>query len=73
MQPPEINLSPMERRILDGVAHSMPAEVLFDWVAFRRLLAFGYLEESETGRIQATAAGRRALADMMNGDGSKEE
>lgn len=61
MQTPEINLSPIERRTLDAIVRGLPSEVMLDWVAFRRLIAFGYVEETDTGLIQATAEGRRAL------------
>ena len=40
MPRPAPNLSPIERRLLDAIVSGMPAEVMLDWVAFRRLLAF---------------------------------
>lgn len=55
------NLSPTERRNLAAVADGMPDQVMQDCVAFRRLLAFGYLEEKGAGRFQATPEGKRAL------------
>jgi hypothetical protein len=61
MQTPEINLSPIERRMLDAIVKGLTGEVMLDWVAFRRLIAFGYIEETDTGLIQATAEGKRAL------------
>jgi hypothetical protein len=61
MQTPDINMSPIERRLLDAIAHGHQDEVAFDWVAFRRLMTFGYVEETDTGRILATAEGKRAL------------
>jgi len=73
MPRPAPNLSPIERRLLDAIVSGMPAEVLLDWVAFRRLLAFGYVDESESGRVQATIVGKRALADIKKGDGPEEE
>ncbi len=59
MPTPVINLSPIERRLLDAIVSGMPAEVLLDWVAFRRLLAFGYVEESEAAasRLLTWASG----------------
>ena len=58
---PAHNLSPNERRILAAVTRGEPGQMMLDWVAFHRLIAFGYLEENAEGRFQATPEGRRAL------------
>ena len=60
MPTPVPNLNPMERRILAAVVGGSPGEMMLDWVAFRRLIKFGYIEETDTG-IKATAEGKRAL------------
>jgi ribosomal protein S19E (S16A) len=61
MQTPEINLSPIERKLLNAISHGNEDDARFDWVAFQRLRMFGFVEETDTGRIQVTAEGKSAL------------
>ena len=57
--PPDLSLSPPEKRTLQKVAEGEFQGAEFDWVALQRLKALGLVEERST--VAITAEGRRVL------------
>ena len=62
--PPDLSLSPSEKRTLQKVAEGEFQVAELDWVALQRLKAMGFVEERGTG-VVITADGRRVLRTVI--------
>jgi ribosomal protein S19E (S16A) len=62
--PPDLSLSPSEKRTLQKVAEGEFQVAELDWVALQRLKALGLMEERSTG-VVISAEGRRVLRALI--------